>query len=489
MKRWSAALAASALLLAGCTDSTDEPGPAATPAPSPTPSATATPSATPPPAGTAAGVSAPVEDRVYPDVGDPGVDALRYDLDLTWDPQARVLDGRETLRLRATGDADHLQLDLGPVLTVAGVTVNGRKAAFEHQGKDLVVNTDVRKDRRYTLVIRYSGTPQPVEAPTERADIDSLGWTTTADGEVWTMQEPFGAYSWYAVNDQPSDKARYAFTISAPAPWVGVANGELRSRTTRSGRTVTRWVLDEPAASYLVTVAIGDLVSTKDTADSGVPITYWTPRDRPALLDRIDSAPTALAWLEEHLGPYPFDRLGIVVVESRSAMETQTMITLGDTEYATSPAVVMHEMAHHWYGDQVTPVDWRDMWMNEGMATWLQAAWTAEVEAVPLEAIMGGYAETEADLRATYGPPANYDPNTFGAGNVYTIPALMWDEVRQLLGDDEFWRLVREWPAAHDNQNADYDDITAWWSEQSGEDLQPLFDAWLLGETSPVESS
>ena len=54
------------------------------------------------------------------------------------------------------------------------------------------------------------------------------------------------------------------------------------------------------------------------------------------------------------------------------------MITLGDTEYATSPEVLVHEMAHHWYGDQVTPVDWRDVWMNEGMATFLQGAWMAE---------------------------------------------------------------------------------------------------------------
>ena len=69
------------------------------------------------------------------------------------------------------------------------------------------------------------------------------------------MQEPYGAFTWYAVNDQPSDKALYDFTISTPAPWVGVANGELRSREEVDGDTVTAWHLDEPAASYLVTVA------------------------------------------------------------------------------------------------------------------------------------------------------------------------------------------------------------------------------------------
>ena len=72
--------------------------------------------------------------------------------------------------------------------------------------------------------------------------------------------------------------------------------------------------------------------------------------------------------------------------------------------------------------------------------------------------------------RRPAGPTArrrDYDPASFGGGNVYYGPALMWDELRKRLGDDEFWRLVREWPATHDNGNADYDDITSWWSEQT----------------------
>jgi aminopeptidase N len=327
-----------------------------------------------------------------------------------------------------------------------------------------------------------------VPAPTKRGDFNTSGWTTTPDGEVWTMQEPYGAYSWYAVNDQPSDKALYSFTISVPAPWVGVANGRLASRTTRDGETVTRWVLDEPAASYLVTVAIGDLVRTKDRSVSGVPITYWTPRGRAGLVKDLRQAPAGLAWLEERLGPFPFDTLGFLIVDSQSGMETQTMITLGDTDYATSSDVLVHEMAHQWYGDQVTPVDWRDVWMNEGMAMFIQGAWTADSAGTTIESVMDEWAADEPQQRAEYGPPADYDPEAFGGGNVYYGPALMWDELRKRFGDDEFWRLVREWPATHDNGNADYDDITSWWSEQTGEDLSGFFDDWLLGTTTPQRS-
>jgi aminopeptidase N len=300
------------------------------------------------------------------------------------------------------------------------------------------------------------------------------------------MQEPFGAYTWYAVNDQPADKALYDVTIHAPVPLVGVSNGELLDRRTAHGRTTTHWRLDEPASSYLVTVAIDDLVATRDRSPSGVPITYWTPRGRPGLVRRLRAAPAGLDWLEQRLGPYPFGTLGFLVVDSRSGMETQTMITLGDTRYATSPEVLVHEMAHHWYGDEVTPRDWRDVWMSEGMATFLQGTWMGEHGPEPAADLFGTWASYDARLRREAGPPADFRPDSFGAGNVYYIPAVMWDRLRLRLGDEEFWRLVREWPESRPDGNASYADITGWWSRESGQDLSGFFGRWLRSRRSPV---
>lgn len=476
-----AALLACALLLAGCTSEGDRP---------PTPSAQASPAPTgQEPGDPAEGFSTPVEDRVYPDVGDPGVDALHYDLRLDWAPDTGRLEAVETLELRATADADHLQLDLARPLEVQGLTLDGTDATYQHRGKDLLIEAPVTRDSRHTLVIRYGGNPRPVPAPVQRHDFSTTGWTVTSDGGAWTMQEPYGAYSWYAVNDQPSDKALYDFTLRVAAPFVGVANGELLARERSGGDTVTRWRLGAPAAAYLVTVAFGDFTMTTDESESGVPISYWTPSDRPDLLRRVRRAPEALAWVEDRLGPYPFDTLGILVVDSESGMETQTMITLGDTRYATSPEVLVHEIIHQWYGDLVTPVDWRDVWMNEGMATYVQGVWMAEDQGVTSTDVMDYWATFEDEERAKAGPPADYHPAFFGSSNVYYGPALMWDELRQRLGDEEFWALVREWPSVHADGNADYDDITSWWSERSGEDLSGLFDAWLLGADTPQRVS
>lgn len=474
MRRPLAVLLAAAVLAAGCSSPDDPPpaDPSAAPAPVPE-------------ADLDLALSEPVEDSHYPEVGDPGVDALHYDLTLDWDPDSATLTGQEVLTFRATQTADEVRLDLGEPLEVGEVTLDGEPVEADHEGKDLVVRAPVEADERYELAVSYAGTPEPVESPTTRDDVSTIGWTTTDDGETWTMQEPYGAFTWYAVNDHPSDKALYDFTITVPAPWTGVANGELVSRTATDGLTETRWHLAEPAASYLVTVATGDLLLTEDESASGVPISYWTPSDRPELVDALREAPDALAWLEERLGPYPFDTAGFVVVDSGSGMETQTMITLGDTDYTTSPDVIVHELAHQWYGDQVTPNDWRDLWMNEGMAMYLQGAWSADDRGTTVDAVMDEWAAREATYRAEAGPPADFDPQAFGESNVYYSPALMWHELRGRLGDDAFWEMVRAWPAARDNANAGRDDYLAWVEEQTGEELTSFFDAWLLGETTP----
>ncbi len=395
--------------------------------------------------------------------------------------------GDATIELRSTATSDHLQLDLGEALEVSAVTLDGSDAPFEHQGKDLVVTAPVTEDERYVLEVSYSGTPEPTPAPTKRNDFNTSGWTITPGGETWTMQEPYGAFTWYPVNDQPSDKALYDFSLTVPSPWTGVANGVMTDQTEQDGLTTTAWHLSEPASSYVITVAIGDYTSSTVTSQSGVEITSWVPSDRPGLADGLAPAAAGLDWLEALLGPYPFDSLGFVLVDSLSGMETQTLITLGATDYTTSTAVLVHEMAHQWYGDEVTPDDWRDVWMNEGMAMYLQGCWQAEADGRSVDDVMDGYAEFESSLRASAGPPAAYDPQQFGASNIYYGPALMWHELRKKIGDDAFWKVVRDWPARDPDTNVSGEEYLDWLVDQTHVD-RAFFDDWLLSPTTPPRS-
>jgi len=480
MRRLAIGLALVGLVAAGC-------GPGSGSSASPPAPHVAAPAADRSGTSYDAAESTPQEDSTYPGVGDPGVDALHYDLDLGWDARQDRLTASETLLFRAATTADHVQVDLARQLEVSHVWLDGKAVSFDHPGKDLVVDTPVTEGDRHVLQLTYSGTPEPVKAPTDRGDFTTTGWTTTSDGSVWTMQEPYGAYSWYAVNDQPSDKAMYDVTIRSPKGMVGISNGVLRSRRTVGDATVTRWRLTSPASSYLVTIAIGHYTETKDAGPHGLPITYWTPTGRPAVLRKVRYAPQAVGYLESLVGRYPFDSLGILVVPSNSGMETQTMVTLGDHRYTLSKDVLVHEIGHQWYGDAVTPDDWSDVWMSEGMTTYLaEANWTASHGRHSRDEILRDWSRSVSAMRAAYGPPAHYAAGSFGQGNVYYIPALMWDTIRQRLGDATFWRLAAAWPQTHRYTSQSRDSLAAWWSRQSGQDLRPLFHAWLVGHAEPT---
>ena len=477
--RHAATGVAAALLLAGCTD---------TPAPvdvsDPT-QAPPTPTAQRVEPDLDSALSTPVEDSVYPQVGDPGVDALHYGLDLAWDPEQRRLDGTATITFRATADAARFQLDFGRPLRASRVTLDGQQVTARHRGKNLVVAAPVTADQRYELVVTYAGSPRAVPAPTTRRDFSTTGFQVTRTGEVWTMQEPFGAYSWYPVNDQPADKALYDFTVAVPSPWTGIANGRLLSLESADGTTTTQFQLDEPASSYLVTLAIGDYTHASNRSTSGVTLDYWYPRGLPTARHDLRVAARSVDWIEERLGPYPFSSAGIVLTDSMSAMETQTLISLGNNDYVRSPDVITHEMVHQWYGDKVTPSDWRDVWLNEGMTMLMQGLYQADRTHVPFEEIGDVWALRDEELRAEFGPPGAYDPKQFGGSNIYYCPALMWNELRVRLGDDKFFATSRAWLDANDNGSVSREDIFAFWEDETGQELSSFFDAWIMGRTTP----
>ncbi len=161
------------------------------------------------------------------------------------------------------------------------------------------------------------------------------------------------------------------------------------------------------------------------------------------------------------------------------------MITLGATDYATKPEVILHEIVHQWYGDQVTPTDWRDVWMSEGMTMYLQLTYQAETSGTPLEQILRQAVPIERRSRRKNGPPAAYDPGTFAEQNIYYGPALMWDQVRRRVGDEKFWAMVKAWPTVDKDGGVDREGYLPWVEEQTGAELSDLFDGWLFAERSP----
>ena len=448
------------------------------------------------PAATGAGstygaaLSDPLEDPYYPSVGTTSVDALHYGLALVWHPNAHRLVGTETLRFRAPVTESAVSLDLSSALTVSRVTVDGANATYTSPQQKLDITTgEMRPNTRHTLVITYAGKPRPAAAPTTRSDVPDVGWTNAPGGQAWTIQEPYGAFTWYPVNDHPSDKAFSDVSVTTPKRQHAVSNGRLRSDVVTGRSRTMRWHLASPAAAYLVTLAIGPYREFHQTGPHGLPITYWVrPHDVAKVLPTLRRSPEMLHWLEARLGRFPFDRIGDVVVPTASGEETQTMVTIGAKSLATThdgPANLLHEYSHQWYGDEVTPNNWPDLWMNESFATYFQFRWAATHGGTSLARIRTYLNADDQMLRNKYGPPGAYKRNQFASTNVYFCGARMLDRLDQKLGPKVFATVLRGWPRRERFKSADRAEWISYLDRTTGRDLKSFVLRWLDSKRSP----
>jgi aminopeptidase N len=440
------------------------------------------------------GSSTPVADAKYPQLGDARIDVLSYDLRLTWFPNQHRLNGVATLSARPTDASGTFKLELAPglkidSLTVATGTAPAAPARFTRKGIALRVSHPVT-DQPMTVRIGYHGKPAGVRAPTSRPDARTAGWHTSGD-QVWTTDEPFGAYTWYPANDTPSDKALYAVRIDAPKGMVGISNGAMTSRTTnQSGRTVTTFANADPIASYLVALTIGPYRHVLRTGPHGLPMSFWVPRGHASYLTPLLATGDAVRFLESKLGPYPFDRVGVVVTPGGNAVETQTMISLGSGSFrygnTSVRQTIAHDLAHAWYGDSVTPQSWRDLWMSEGFATYLEARYAVSKGWSSWSSWVDEWTRNDDYWRYLYGPPGKYHAQQFGQVNVNRCTALMLIRLRDKIGAAMFDRALQEWPQTQKDTTTWRGEYVNWLETQTGTELSDFFDKWLDSATSPA---
>ena len=428
-------------------------------------------------------------DSVYGEHGDPGVDVLTYNLDLRYASSSRTLSGTALLHLRATRTAAQIHLDLAHAMSVSSVKVGALDAASTHDGNDLVITSPVSQDQTYDVAITYSGKPGTLRSPSSRVDLPRVGWHTEANGWVWTVQEPYGASTWYPANELVADKAIYSVQLNVPDKWVGISNGTM-TRAHVGTRTITRFTNAHPMPAYLTTVAIGDYRKTTQTGPHGLPMTYWYPAGRSELTQPLKSLPTAMTWLEGKLGPYPFERVGVVLTPgSIAAAGTPTMITFGANNFGYGNRDVreqlVHQLIHAWYGGTVTPSDWRDLWMNEGMATYLQARYSTHMGWKPWQHWSREFNRNDPYWREIYGPPGAYFRTQFNQRNVSYCSARMLLRLRNIIGATRFDRAMRTWPQTHLDSSRNRTGYVSWLEGKTGKELSKFF-ATELNDAKPT---
>ncbi|MEU4209547.1 M1 family metallopeptidase [Streptomyces sp. NPDC026206] len=427
-------------------------------------------------------------DSYYPASGNGGYDVSHYDLRLKYQPKTDKLEGTATLSATTTQALSRFNLDFA--LDVSEVLVNGNKATFAKSGDhelEITPSSALEQGKEITVVVRYSGVPSTVKIGGYSA------WQRTPDGAV-VANEPEAAAWWFPSNDHPRDKATYDISVSVPDGLQTVSNGELKSQTSKLGWTRYNWRSTKPQASYLTTLAIGKFDIITGKSSTGLPVLNAYSKD---LGDNLSSAKASVErsaevidWASGVFGPYPFNAIGgyVANVKTGYALETQTRPYYSPSSFSngSNVSLIVHELAHQWFGDNVSVKDWRDIWVNEGFATYAQWLWS--------EKEGEGTAQELADYIYTGIPADNafwkVKPGDPGADNqfhnaVYNRGAIALQALRNKVGDKAFFAILKGWQTENKFGNGSVQDFVKFAEKSSGKPLQKLFDTWLFTDSKP----
>ncbi|MFG1703882.1 M1 family metallopeptidase [Nonomuraea sp. M3C6] len=439
-----------------------------------------------PPQAAEARAGAPgIGDTDFPTDGNGGYNVAHYDLAVDYTPATKRLDGVATIRAAATQDLSSFNLDLTG-LDVRRVTVDGSPARFTRKGDELTVTPDgpIGDKARFSVKVSYSGLPKPAK---DRANLGTYGFIPTSDG-AFVASEPNGSKTWFPSNDHPADKATFDFTITVPAGLTAVANGELTGQpTTSGGKTTYRWRERHPMATYLATATLGKFELRQGTTPGGIrDFAAVDPRFKGSLDKLYKTSAEVTDYWSTVFGPYPFSSTGGVVDDYSAgyALENQTKPIYGG--FVPDESIIAHELAHQWFGNSLTIKRWKDLWLNEGFATYAEWLWSEHKGKKTADAIFKELHNRAAtDPIWTY-PPGRAKPDDLFNQSVYARGGMTLHALRRAVGDETFFKLLKTWSADHRYGHVTTEQFIDLAQRLSGKDLRPLFDAWLFQPRRPA---
>ncbi len=293
--------------------------------------------------------------------------------------------------------------------------------------------------------------------------------------------------TWFPANSHPKDKSSYDFTITVPEGRTAVANGVLRGQHTAHGLTTFRWHEAAPMAAYLATATVGTFKVEQYTTRDGIRVyNAVDPREAHASAPVLKKLPSVLAWESGLFGPYPFRAAGAIVDHAPDvgyALETQTRPVYDSAPDLTT---LVHESAHQWFGDSVSLTSWKDIWLNEGFATYAEWLYSEQHGGDSAQKTFDHlYARPATDGLWAYpaGDPGS-GKNLFGTP-VYARGAMALHELRKAVGDPDFFRILRSWAAAHRAGHGTTAQFQRLAECASGKNLDGLFHTWLYTKGKP----
>lgn len=422
------------------------------------------------------------------------VEHYRFVLQLA-DSSDRLI-GEAHLRIRLLASAvPTVTLDLASItparngrgMHVDAVMRSGHALPFAHAGDRLAITLDSARAAGdvVELVVRYAGIP---------ADGLQIKPNKYNERTFFSDNWPDKARHWLPLIDHIADKATMEMDVTAPSHLQVVSNGRRIEMTDLAGglrRTV--WRENVPIAPWLYALGVAHFAVQQIGEYHGVPLETWVfAQDRDAgFYDYAMPSQEAIAFYSTRIGPYAYEKLANVQSNSVSGgMEAASAIfyssgSVSGTRSLRWRNVIIHEIAHQWFGNAVTESDWNDVWLSEGFATYFTLLFIEHAY---------GRAEFAAGLRASRKTVVDLDLKSpdyrvvhenltdmaqVTTGMTYQKGSWVLHMLRQQMGDDRFWTGIRDYYARYRNSTASTTDFRQAMERASGLDLSAYFQQWL----------
>jgi len=434
---------------------------------------------------------------------DKNIDVLNYNLSLDLSNNFKssanyVFNGSEVIKIKAVNDISSFVLNANfASLKIENVSISG--ISFTHTKDEVTINLDKTylAGEEFEVGISYS----------HKNFFDTAFYV--GKGIIYTDCEPEGARCWYPCKDFPEDKALFEIKGKVPAGVLFGANGSLIDSVSDGKFTTYTWKEEYPMATYLAVMAASENYSLKviewrnRETDKTIPVRfYYQKTDDKSKVDlMIIRVPEMLDFFSEMFGPYPFDKLAFATVDNQfpwGGMENQTFITLCANCY--NDDLLAHEIAHHWFGDMISPVQWSDIWLNEGFATYCETLWAEKMEGKTQYRRLNKINADEY-LRTNPGrsifnrswdtlvPDNNFIFNTlFNVAMTYNKSGAVLYMLRYVLGDSIFFSSIKKYVTNPELKygNINTNEFVKLMSEYSGKDITWFFEQWLYRPNHPI---
>lgn len=431
-------------------------------------------------------------------------DVQHVHLDIAMDNQSVAISGSATTTARVLENNFTLYVfELNRLLTVDSVLINGQKANIE-KADDLVnvfMPMVLHTGAVFTATVYYHGLPEPGSVFVFQSGMNNALTEDWNSRVTYSLSEPYYSKDWWPCKQSLKDKIDSAdIWITVPDSLKAGSNGLLQRVTPMPGnKSRYEWKTNYPTAYYLLSVAIGnytDYSFTKQLPGGESVLVQNYVYNHPNLMnvykDGIDSTGEMLSFFSELFGTYPFhkEKYGHCMAPVFGGMEHQTMTTLQHFRYP----LVVHELAHQWFGDHVTCATWRDIWINEGFASYAEYLFTERYkgEQAAYNYMLRVHQRIFSDTGtggSIYLPESDTanPQRIFDSRLSYLKPSAVLHTLRFYINNDKlFFDVLKTFLERYAGANAGTGDFKQVAEEISGMNLDKFFAQWIYGEGYPV---